>query len=149
MKLIDLFSASYRIKINYKLGKLVLNRFGNRGGILIKYLQFRQNTKFNCDISYSAKITGKISFPHPIGIVIGKEVVIGNNVKIFQQVTLGGKPANDPKYPIIEDNVTIYPGAKIIGGIIIGEGSTIAANAVVLKDVPKGKTAVGIPAKII
>lgn len=106
-------------------------------------------TKRGCQISYNASLGNNIKFPHPLGIVIGDGVVIGNNVKIWQQVTLGSLGKGDTlSYPIVRDNVKIYAGAKIIGNIIIDEDAVIGANAVVLCNVPKGKIAVGVPAKI-
>lgn len=113
----------------------------------IKYLIFYI---FNCDLSLNAKVGKKIKFPHPSGIVIGDKVIIGDNVVIFQQVTLGGKGGEfHSQYPEIKDNVTIYSGAKILGGIIIHKNSLVGANSVVLKDVPEFSVVAGVPAKII
>ncbi|MBC6369212.1 hypothetical protein DDT91_20660 [Algoriphagus sp. AK58] len=107
--------------------------------------------KRSCQIDYSAVIGRNVKFAHPIGIVIGKNVIIGNNVKIWQNVTFGshGKNALKKNYPVIKDNVRIFAGAKIIGGITIGENATIGANSVVNIDVPANATAVGIPCKIL
>ncbi|MBW7452540.1 hypothetical protein K0U00_00605 [Paenibacillus sepulcri] len=106
---------------------------------------------FHCHISERSKIGRNLKMPHPTGVVIGEDVMIGDNVTIFQQVTLGshGKPGLSRSYPIIEDHVTIYAGAKIIGNVTIGRNAVIGANAVVTKDVPPNAVAVGVPAKII
>jgi len=82
-----------------------------------------------------------------MGIVINPACVIGNNVKINQQVTLGG--SGDKGCPIIGDNVYIGAGAKVLGGVRIGNNAKIGANAVVLADIPDGATAVGVPARIL
>ena len=83
---------------------------------------------------------------HAIGIVIGSGAVIGDNCKIYQQVTIGKEKG---KFPIIGDNVTIYSGAKIIGDVKIGNNAIIGANAVVTRDVPDNCVAVGVPARVI
>ena len=83
-----------------------------------------------------------------IGVVIHKRAVIGKNVTISQQVTIGGKSGN-PNLPIIGDNVYIGAGAKILGDIKIGDNVTIGANSVVLMDVPNNSTVAGVPAKIL
>jgi serine O-acetyltransferase len=91
-----------------------------------------------------------IKLPHPLGIVIGAGVVIKDNVTIFQQVTLGGKGGfHKLDYPIIENNVIIYAGAKILGSVTIGQNSIIGANSVVLSDIPPDSVAVGVPARIL
>jgi serine O-acetyltransferase len=79
------------------------------------------------------------------GLIISPRVVIGDNVTLFHQVTLGNKNGAAPK---IGNNVYIGAGAKVIGGITIGDNVSIGANAVVLNDVPSNSLAVGIPAKI-
>ncbi|TNJ37009.1 serine O-acetyltransferase [Prosthecochloris vibrioformis] len=99
------------------------------------------------DIPINSQIGGGLMIPHPNGIVIHPEAVIGSNCLIMQQVTIG-TAGNGTGTPIIEDNVDIGAGAKILGGIRIGSHARIGANAVVLKDVPEGTTAVGIPAEI-
>ncbi|MDA7652509.1 serine acetyltransferase [Akkermansiaceae bacterium] len=104
----------------------------------------------NCDISFKAIIGDKVRLPHPIGLVIGA-AEIGNNVTIFQNVTLGsdGRKGRGKRYPKIEDNVMVYSGSVILGGVRIGKNSIIGANALVNKDVPPNSTAVGNPCKII
>ncbi len=100
--------------------------------------------KYNILISNEAKIGKNITFPHPQNIVIGSGVEIGDNCVIFHEVTLG---QNKKKYPVVEDDVVIYPGAKIIGGIRVKKGSVIGANAVVIRDVQENTVVAGNPAK--
>lgn len=120
---------------------------------------FRMNqilTGFECHIG--AKIDEGLFIPHSQNIVIGQDVVIGRNVTIYNGVTFGAKTMKklDPqfgdeksRYPIVGDNVVIFSGAKLIGHIQIGKNAIVGANSVVLKDIPEGKTAVGIPAKLV
>lgn len=99
------------------------------------------------DIPLNCKIGGGLLIPHPQGIVIHPDAVIGQNCLIFQQVTIGTR--NDSSPPRVGDHVDIGAGAKILGSINIGNHAKIGANAVVLTSVQKGKTAVGIPAVMI
>jgi len=104
----------------------------------------------NIDIHPGATIGENVFIDHGIGVVIGETTIIGNNVTIYQGVTLGGVSLNPGKrHPTIEDDCTIGAGAKILGDITIGKGSKIGANSVVVKDVPPYSTVVGIPGKII
>lgn len=98
------------------------------------------------DIPLNVSIEGGLLMPHPNGIVIHPEAKIGPNCLIFQQVTIGhgGKPGA----PVIGGHVDIGAGAKVLGGIILGDHARVGANAVVTKDVSAGTTVVGIPARI-
>ena len=98
------------------------------------------------DIPLNCNIGGGLLIPHPNGIVIHPTAQIGPNCLIFQQVTVGHA---DDGVPTIGGHVDIGAGAKLIGPITIGDHARIGANAVVMIDVPAGKTAVGIPAQII
>ena len=87
---------------------------------------------------------------HGMGVVIGETTEIGDNCTIYQGVTLGGTGKDVGKrHPTIGDNVMIGAGAKVLGPVHIGSDSKIASNAVVIHDVPKDSTAVGIPAKVV
>ncbi len=98
------------------------------------------------EIPLGTRIGGGLLLPHPNGIVIHPDAIIGPNCLIFQQVTLGG---GDNGAPLIGGHVDIGTGAKILGGVIVGDHAKIGANAVVLEDVPAFATAVGIPARMI
>jgi serine O-acetyltransferase len=104
---------------------------------------------FSIEITARVNIGKGIFFPHTSGSVIGA-AEIGENVTIFQNVTLGAKEAdmqfNLHLRPLIGNNVVIGAGAKILGGVKVGNGAIIGANAVVTKDVPEDCLAVGIPA---
>lgn len=145
------YSPRFRVLLNYRLGKYFVKNKNLFIRQLGRYYNARLVSKRSCDISYKSIIGKNFQMPHPIGIVIGDRVVIKDNVKIFQQVTLGshGKKGKGFKYPVIENGVKIFAGAKIIGGVTIGENAIIGANALVNIDVPANATAVGIPCKII
>lgn len=100
-----------------------------------------------CDISPNATIGSGFSMDHSVGVVIGGGVKAGKNLRVFQNSTIGAGKTWD--YPEIGDNVTIYAGAALLGKIKIGSNAKIGANAVVLIDVPKNATAVGVPARVI
>ena len=106
--------------------------------------------KTGIEIHPGAKIGKGFVIDHGMGVVIGETTEIGNNVLIYQGVTLGGTGKETGKrHPTIGNNVVIGCGAKVLGPVNIGDNAKIAANAVVLTDVPPDSTAVGAPAKII
>ena len=102
------------------------------------------------DIHPAATIGCRVFIDHGVGVVIGETAVIKDDVLIYQQVTLGGVSLSKGKrHPTVESHALIGAGAKILGNITIGEGAKIGANSLVIKDVPAGTTAVGIPARIL
>lgn len=102
------------------------------------------------EIHPGATIGQGLFIDHGSGVVIGETAIIGDYVKMYHGVTLGGVSSNKGKrHPTIEDYVIIGAGAKILGNIVVGHNAKIGANAVVLKDVPANCTAVGIPARLI
>lgn len=102
------------------------------------------------EIHPGATIGRGLFIDHGMGVVIGETAEIGENVVIYHGVTLGGTGKDIGKrHPTIENNVVIGAGSKVLGPITIGEGAKIGANSVVVKDVPKGATAVGRAAKNI
>ena len=105
-------------------------------------------THCGCDIRSYAKIGARCHFPHPVGVVIGSDAVVGDDVTIYQNVTLGLARGTNG-FPTIKNDVTIYAGASVLGDITIGEGAIIGANAVVLDDVHARGVAVGAPARIL
>ena len=109
------------------------------------------------EIHPAAKIGKHLFIDHGMGVVIGETSEIGNNVTIYHAVTLGGispsidaeRQRHEKRHPTIGDDVVIGSGAQIIGPVKIGKCARIAANAVVVKDVPESATMVGIPAKAV
>lgn len=120
-------------------------------GIIVTALRHFMRAYSSCDISPKAVVGRNLMLTHPLCVVIGEGVVIGDNVKIWQQVTLGshGKAGQGMSYPVIKDSVKIFVGSTVIGGVTVGCNATIGAHSLVLTDVPAGKTAVGSPAKLI
>lgn len=102
------------------------------------------------DIHPGATIGKGVFIDHGVGVVIGETCEIGDNVTIYQGVTLGGTGKQTGKrHPTVHNNVMISAGAKVLGAIDIGEGSKIGAGSVVLKDVPPFSTVVGVPGRIV
>ena len=109
------------------------------------------------EIHPGAKIGKNLFIDHGMGVVIGETSEIGDNVTIYHNVTLGGsspsidseRQRHEKRHPTIGNDVVIGSGAQIIGPIKVGNNSRIAANAVVVKDVPENATMVGIPAKAV
>jgi len=102
------------------------------------------------EIHPGAKIGEGLFIDHGAGVVIGETAEIGNNVTIYQGVTLGGTGKEKGKrHPTIGDNVVISTGAKILGSFKVGDNSKIGAGSVVLKPVPPNSTVVGVPGKVV
>lgn len=102
------------------------------------------------DIHPGAKIGAGIFIDHGIGVVIGETTEIGNNVTIYQGVTLGGTGKDKGKrHPTIGNNVMISSGAKVLGPFKVGDNSKIGAGSVVLKEVPPNCTVVGVPGRVV
>ncbi|MCM8796586.1 MAG: serine O-acetyltransferase [Candidatus Omnitrophica bacterium] len=101
------------------------------------------------EIHPGAKIGRGLFIDHGMGVVIGETSVIGDNVLIYQGVTLGGTGLEKGKrHPTIGNNVVIGAGAKVLGNITVGDNSYIGANAVVIKDIPPNSTVVGVPGRV-
>ncbi|MCD7059927.1 serine O-acetyltransferase [Pelagibacterium xiamenense] len=114
------------------------------------FLQSRASLVFQVDINPAVPMGRGIMLDHGTGLVIGETAVVGDNVSILQNVTLGGTgKAEEDRHPKIGNGVLIGAGAKVLGNIRIGECSRIGAGSVVLKEVPPRKTVAGVPAKVI
>ena len=101
------------------------------------------------EIHPGAEIGHNLFIDHGMGVVVGETAIVGNNVLLYQGVTLGGTGKETGKrHPTIGDNVVIGTGAKVLGNITVGGNSYIGANAVVIKDVPPNSTVVGIPGRV-
>lgn len=110
----------------------------------------RAARKTGIEIHPGATIGRRFVIDHGMGIVIGETAEIGDDVLIYQGVTLGGTGKDIGKrHPTVGNNVMISAGAKVLGPIKVGDGARIAAGAVVLKDVPEDSTVVGVPAKVV
>jgi len=102
------------------------------------------------DIHPKASIGNRFFIDHGTGVVIGETAIIGDDVLIYQQVTLGGTGSSHTKrHPTIGNNVIIGAGAKVLGNITIGNNVRIGAGSVVINDVPENSTVVGIPGRVV
>lgn len=141
---------------------LVVHRFGNwRMGVTNPVLRvplsvlyralFRHcRASYGIEIPYSVKLGRRVAIEHHSGIILNGGVVMGDDVILRQNTTIGVRNADDvDANPVIGNGVEIGAGAVILGGLTIGDGATIGANAVVLNDVPAGALAVGVPARIV
>lgn len=127
--------------LNYTKNRII---YGTYNSIVARDLRFF----FCCFVNY--KLPKSTHLPHPTGIVIGGQDNIGENVSIYQNVTIGAKKEKDNlKFPQIGDNVVIYAGAVVLGDITVGDNAVIAANSVVIDDVPEGVVVAGAPARVI
>lgn len=138
---------SFRAQLYYKISHFLYKR---KHYFLARFISEFSKRKTGIEIHPGAIIGKNLFIDHGMGAVIGETSIIGNNVIMYHGVTLGGTGKDKGKrHPTIEDNVIIGCGAKVLGNITIGKNSKIGANAVVLKDVLKNTTVVGIPAKEI
>jgi serine O-acetyltransferase len=103
------------------------------------------------EIHPGAKVGNRVFFDHAMGVVVGETAEIGDGCTIYQGVTLGGTSLykGAKRHPTLGKNVVVSAGAKVLGGFEVGDGAKIGSNAVVIKPVPAGATAVGIPARIL
>ena len=114
------------------------------------YLQSRSSELFQVDIHPAATIGAGVFLDHGTGITIGETAVVGDDVSMLHGVTLGGTSAEqEDRHPKIGKGVLLGAGAKVIGNIQIGDYAKIAAGSVVLKPVPAGCTAAGVPARLV
>lgn len=103
------------------------------------------------EIHPGAKIGRRVFLDHGLGIVIGETTEIGDDCTIYQGVTLGGTSLYKgvKRHPTLGKGVVVSAGAKVLGGFTVGDGARVGSNAVALKEIPPGATAVGIPARIL
>lgn len=133
--------------VHYRIAHKIYNRgFRIIARIIMGWNQFITNI----DIHPASIIGRRVFIDHGVGVVIGETAILGDDITIYQGVTLGGVSLEKVKrHPTIGSGVVIGAGAKVLGNIIIGENAKIGANSVVIKDIPPDSTAIGIPAKII
>ena len=130
------FNPSLQLTLMYRWSHFFSPR-GRIGAVMTWALEWLEMVLFGCLIACEAEIGHRFRIAHPTGIVIGK-AKIGDNVVIWQNVTIGGigRVGEKKSWPVIDDNVRIFANAVVAGGIRIGEGSTLGALAFVNRDVP-------------
>lgn len=112
-------------------------------------LVWRMNTSLtSCHLHLDAHIGGGLYLPHPTGVVVGAGVMLGRFVTLYQHCTLG-RNLRDAGYPRLGNGVTLYPGATIIGSVVIDDGVTVGTHSVVFKSLPAGVVVAGNPARVI
>lgn len=137
----------FKAKIYYKISHYLYTK---KRYFLARLISEKAKRKTGIEIHPGAVIGKNLFIDHGFGVVIGETTIIGDNVTIYHGVTLGGTGKEKGKrHPTVENNVMIGTGAKILGNITIGENSKVGAGAIVLKDVPRDCTVVGVPAKVV
>ncbi|MBI0583138.1 MAG: serine O-acetyltransferase [Methanomassiliicoccus sp.] len=134
--LIQRVSHRFYVKGQYKIARL-LNYWGR--------------VLTGADVHPGATVGKGFFIDHATGVVVGETTIIGDNVSIFQGVTLGGVSTSkeEKRHPTIGNNVTIGAHATVLGDIVVGDNSKVGAGSVVVKDVPPNSTVVGIPGKVV
>lgn len=142
-----LLYPSFQVMLRYRVAhKLYLKKHY----FLARWISQRAARKTGIEIHPGATIGKGLFIDHGSGVIIGETAIVGNNVTLYQGVTLGGTGKETGKrHPTLEDNVMVSAGAKIIGSFTVGENSKIGAGSVVLKPVPPNCTVVGVPGRIV
>lgn len=142
-----LLYPSFRVMLSYRRA----HKLYEKGHYFwARYLSQRAARKTGIEIHPGAVIGKGFFIDHGSGVIIGETAVVGDNVTLYQGVTLGGTGKETGKrHPTIGDNVMISAGAKIIGSFTVGENSKIGAGSVVIEEVPPNCTVVGVPGRIV
>ena len=138
---------SFRVMIYYRIAhKLYLKKHY----FWARWVSQRAVRKTGIEIHPGAKIGKRLFIDHGNGVIIGETAVIGDNVTLYQGVTLGGTGKEQGKrHPTVGNNVMISTGAKVLGSFKIGDNSKIGAGSVVLEEVPPNSTVVGVPGRVV
>ena len=138
---------SFKVMLHYRIAHRL---YQNGHFFLARWISQRAVRKTGIEIHPGAVIGDNFFIDHGNGVIIGETAVVGNNVTLYQGVTLGGTGKEHGKrHPTIGDTVMISAGAKIIGSFKIGENSKIGAGSVVIEEVPPNCTVVGVPGRIV
>ncbi|NLK74938.1 MAG: serine O-acetyltransferase [Clostridiales bacterium] len=138
---------SFKAIIRYRIAHYLYKK---KRYFLARWFSQRTARKTGIEIHPGATIGKGLFIDHGIGVVIGETAIIGDNVTLYQGVTLGGTGKEQGKrHPTIGNNVMISAGAKVLGSFTIGENSKIGAGSVVLTEVPPNSTVVGVPGRVV
>jgi serine O-acetyltransferase len=138
---------SFKVMVHYRLAHKLYNK---KHYFWARLISQRAARKTGIEIHPGATIGKGFFIDHGNGVIIGETTIIGDNVTLYQGVTLGGTGKEQGKrHPTIEDNVMISAGAKVLGSFTIGANSKIGAGSVVLEEVPPNSTVVGIPGRVV
>lgn len=142
-----LLYPSFRVMLSYRKAH---KHYLKGHYFMARYISQRAARKTGIEIHPGATIGKGFFIDHGSGVIIGETAIVGDNVTMYQGVTLGGTGKETGKrHPTIGDNVMISAGAKIIGSFTVGENSKIGAGSVVLEEVPPNCTVVGVPGRIV
>lgn len=138
---------SFKVMMHYRIA----HRFYEKGHYFwARWVSQRAVRKTGIEIHPGAKIGKGLFIDHGNGVIIGETAVIGDNVTLYQGVTLGGTGKEHGKrHPTVGNNVMISAGAKVLGSFTIGDNSKIGAGSVVLREVPPCSTVVGVPGRVV
>ena len=138
---------SFKVMLHYRIAhKLYLNKHY----FLARWVSQRGVRKTGIEIHPGATIGKGLFIDHGSGVIIGETAILGDNITLYQGVTLGGTGKEQGKrHPTLEDNVMVSAGAKVIGSFTIGKNSKIGAGSVVIEEVPPNCTVVGVPGRIV
>lgn len=138
---------SFKVMLHYRIA----HRLYQKGHYFwARWISQRAVRKTGIEIHPGARIGKGFFIDHGNGVIIGETAIIGNNVTLYQGVTLGGTGKEHGKrHPTVEDNVMISAGAKVLGSFTIGANSKIGAGSVVLEAVPPNSTVVGVPGRVV
>lgn len=136
------YLVSYQFRVGARARHVIVST-----GLKASYLSKRLVSRHRVIIASSAIAGGNLTLVHPIGIIVGADVELGNDVRLYQNVTIAMSRTGTPTR--IGDNVIIYSNAVILGGVQVGDNSVIGAGAIVTKNIPDGAIVVGNPAKVL
>lgn len=142
-----LLYPSFKAMLHYRMAHRL---YVKKHYFLARWISQRAVRKTGIEIHPGAEIGDGFFIDHGNGVIIGETAIIGNNVTLYQGVTLGGTGKEHGKrHPTVGDNVMISAGAKVLGSFTIGENSKIGAGSVVLNEVPPNSTVVGVPGRVV
>ncbi len=138
---------SFKVMLHYRIAHRLYEK---KHYFLARYISQRGVRKTGIEIHPGARIGKGFFIDHGNGVIIGETTIIGDNVTLYQGVTLGGTGKEHGKrHPTIGNNVMISAGAKVLGSFTIGDNSKIGAGSVVLSEVPPNSTVVGVPGRVV
>ena len=138
---------SFKVMLHYRIAHKL---YCKRHYFLARWISQRAVRKTGIEIHPGATIGKGLFIDHGNGVIIGETTIIGDNVTLYQGVTLGGTGKEHGKrHPTIGNNVMISAGAKVLGSFTIGDSSKIGAGSVVLSEVPPNSTVVGVPGRVV
>ena len=142
-----LLYPSFKVMLSYRVAHKL---YMKKQYFMARWVSQRAVRKTGIEIHPGATIGKGLFIDHGSGVIIGETAILGDNITLYQGVTLGGTGKEKGKrHPTLKDNVMVSAGAKVIGSFTIGENSKIGAGSVVLEEVPPNCTVVGVPGRIV